>query len=222
MTTIDKVVRGAIADKGYKTLHKYLLYLHFAFDAFYKLKRDNVILIVKVLELTVASRRVTVPANVLGISGIGFQKGARILPFITDGRLSLDPAAIPSSTDATDVGRLVRYRYDRALAQIVFETVPEGGKVYLEVVESGVSASTETVIVDEAILPMKAFIHYRQSRFRTGAASAETKASETEYFDELDEALGAQSDLTAEGIIFALLTKRDDPSSIQRPYESTP
>lgn len=206
ITTIDKVVRAAIVENGYKTLRNYVLYLHFAFDALYKLKRDNVILNVNYLTLTVTNRRVTVPPNVLGISGIGLSKGARIIPFMPDQSLSLDPSATPVTSSVMAGDNVIPYRYDVAAGEIIFERAPASNVVYLEVVESGINPTTETVVPGEAVLPMKSYISFRHARFKLGASSAEARAAELEYMDELDEAIASQSDITASSVVYALNT----------------
>lgn len=210
ITTIDKVVRGAIAEAGYKTLRKYILFLHFAFDALYKLKRDNVIVSFRYISLPVVDRRATIPNTVLAMGQIGAQRGVVIQTAISAPQLSLDPAASPNG-DFVGIGNCagIKYRVDRSVspAQIVFAEAPPLGVVYVEVIDAVDTPTTETIVAHEAVLPMKSYIHFRNARFKTGAASAEAKEAEKEYFDEVDEAMAGLSDLTGAGIWFALSQK---------------
>jgi hypothetical protein len=208
VTTIDKVVRGAIAEAGYKNLRKYILFLHFAFDALYKLKRDNVIVGFKFLSLPVVDRRATIPANVLAMGMIGWQRGVVISTAISAPQLSLDPAAAPGAFDGGMCWG-IRYKIDRSVTpvQIIFERQPPQDVIYVEVIESTDTPTTETAVASEAVLPMKSYIHFRNARFKSGAASAEAKEAEKEYFDEVDEAMAGLSDLTGAGIWFALSQK---------------
>ena len=207
-TTIDKVVRAAIAEAGYKNLRKYLLYLHFAFDALYKLKRDNVIVSFRYISLPVVDRRADIPVTVLAMGAIGWQRGVGIHTAISGPQLSLDPTATPGQYDGGQCWG-IKYRIDRSVSpsQIVFERQPPQNVVYVEVIDAVDSPNTETLVASEAVLPMKSYIHFREARFKAGAASAESQMAEKEYFDEVDEAMAGLSDLTGAGIWFALSQK---------------
>lgn len=208
-TTIDKVVRASIAEAGYKNLRKYILFLHFAFDALYKLKRDNVILSFRYISLPVVNRRAVVPATVLAMGQIGWQRGVAIAPAVSGPNLSLDPAASPGVYYGYGACHALKYRIDRSVTpvEIVFDQQPPTGLIYLEVIDQTDTATTETIVASEAVLPMKSYIHYRNARFKTGAASSESKEAEKEYFDEVDEAMAGLSDITPGGIWFALSQK---------------
>lgn len=210
VTTIDKVVRATLAEAGYKNLRKYILFLHFAFDALYKLKRDNVMVGFRYISLPVVSRRATVPASVIAMGQIGRQRGQVISPAVSAPMLSLDPSAQP--TEATiQFGPCagIQYRVDRSVtpAQIVFDRQPPLDQVYVEVIDQVDTPTTETLVAIEGVLPMKSYIHFRAARFKMGAASAESVAAEKEYFDEMDEAMAGLSDLSPGGIWFALSQK---------------
>ncbi len=210
LTTIDKVVRSAIAEAGYKNLRKYILFLHFAFDALYKLKRDNVIVGFKYLALPVVDRRATIPANVIGMGQIGWQRGQVIHQAVSEPNLSLDPAAAPGDfTVWAGACAGFKYRIDRSVTptQIVFDQQPPLNVVYVEVIEQTDAPNTETAVPVEGVLPMKSYIHFRNARFKGGAASIESKESEREYLDEADEALAGLSDFSPAGIYFALSQK---------------
>lgn len=207
-TTIDKVVRSANVEAGYKNLRHYLLFLHFAFDALYKMKRDNVMLGFRFISLPVVNRRATIPSTVLAMGQIGWQRGQRIVPSVVDPYLSLDPAATPSDA-YTGFYNNIRYRIDRSVNPnvIILDRQPTENVIYVEVIERTATPTTETIVSDEGVLPMKSYIHYRFARFKTGAASAESKEAEKEYLDEMDEAMAGLSDLSPGGIYFALVKK---------------
>lgn len=214
MSTIDQVVRAAIAEQGYKTLRHYILFLHFAFDALYKLKRDNVMLGFRYIKLPVVNRRAEIPASVIGMGQIGWQRGQRILPYVPDSTLSIDPSATPTDSFTVAYAGLyqgIRYRIDRSTSPnaIIFDRQPPENSVYVEVIDRTDTPTTETLVTDEGVLPMKSYIAYRHARFKMGAASAEAKEAEREYLDEMDEAMAALSDLTPSGIYFALAQKID-------------
>jgi len=210
VTTIDKVVRAAIAEAGYKTLRKYILFLHFSFDALYKLKRDNVMVGFRYISLPVVNRRADIPLTVLAMGQIGLQRGVAVQTAISAPQLSLDPATSPSQ-EFMGFGNCagIKYRIDRSVspAQIVLAEEPPGGVVYVEVIDQTDTPNTETLVSSEGVLPMKSYIHFRNARFKTGAASAEAQMAEKEYLDEMDEAVAGLSDITGAGIWFALSQK---------------
>lgn len=212
MTTIDQVVRASIAEQGYKNLRKYILFLHFAFDALFKLKRDNIFIGFRFISLTVTNRRAVIPSTVLAMGQIGWQRGVRIIPFAANPNLSIDPAAAPTAMEVLYFNSNchgLTYRIDRTVtpAEIVFDRQPKDNKVYVEVIDQTDTPNTETIVTTEGILPMKSYIAFRNSRFKLGAASAESKEAEREYLDEMDEAVASQSDLTPAGIYRALKGK---------------
>lgn len=206
-TTIDLVVRAAIAEAGYKNLRKYILFLHFAFDALYKLKRDNIFISFRYIALPVIDRRATIPTTVLACGQIGAQQGQAIFGAVSGPQLSLDPTASPGEISGVSQG--IKYRFDRSVvpAVIIFEEQPTSGLVYVEVIDQVDTPTTETLVPHEGVMPIKSYIHFRNSRFKMGAGSPETQLAEKEYLDEMDEAQAAMSDLTPQGIWFALSQK---------------
>ena len=206
-TTIDKIVRAAIAEAGYKNLRKYILFLHFAFDGLYKLKRDNILVSFRYISLPVVNRVATIPTTVLAMGQLGWQRGQAIIGAVSGPNLSLDPAAVPGESGGFYQG--IKYRIDRSVvpATVIFEEQPADGLVYAEVIDQVNTPTTETLIPHEGVIPMKSYIHFRSARFRLGAGSPETQLAEKEYLDEMDEAQAAMSDLTPQGIWFALSQK---------------
>jgi hypothetical protein len=90
-TVVDQVVRASLVDSGYSTLHKYILRLHFALEGLYKLKRDGVYKVRKVVKLKMNSRNaVAWPADMLSVVKMGISIGNRILTFIPDDSISLN------------------------------------------------------------------------------------------------------------------------------------
>jgi len=214
MTTIDKVVRAANVEAGYKTLRHYLLFLHFAFDALYKLKRDNVMLGFRFISIAVVNRRAIIPSTVIAMGQIGWQRGQRIIPYVVDPNLSLDPAAVPTEAYTvayTGLYQGMRYRIDKSVTpnEIIFDRQPPENVVYVEVIDKVDAPTTETLVAEEGVLPMKSYIHFRFARFKGGASSAESKEAEKEYLDEMDEAMAGLSDLSPGGIYFALAQKME-------------
>lgn len=208
-TTIDKVVRSAIAEAGYKNLRKYILFLHFAFDALYKLKRDNIIVSFRYISIPVVDRIAVIPPTVLAMGQIGWQRGVAIQTAISGPNLSLNPAATPGDFYGYGACSGMKYRIDRSVtpAQIIFDRQPPLNVVYVEVIDQVDTPTTETILPHEGVLPVKSYIHFRAARFKGGAASAESQAAEREFFDEMDEAMAGLSDLTGAGIWFALSQK---------------
>jgi len=225
--TLDQVVRKANADAGYKTLHRYVIFLHFAFDALFKLKRDNVINTQKFLSLNIVKHRIKIPDNVIGIIKLGIEVNGRVVKGVPDETMSINPdddivyydevgalwysgpfSFIAGGTRAIppifgDFG-LPRYKLDRTNKEIIVDRGADGSKVYVEVIEKGFTPGIGTLIPTDAALPMASYIHYRYSRFKNGASSAETKAAEMEYLDEFDEALASQSNFTGNMVMNAL------------------
>ena len=180
ITTIDKVVRAAIAEAGYKNLRKYILYLHFAFDALYKNKRDNVMLSFRFISLPVVNRIAVVPATVLAMGQIGQQRGQYVQGNVSGPNLSLDPAAQPNLFVGFGSCQGIKYRIDRSTnpVQIIFDTQPPLDVVYVEVIDAVDTPTTETLVNSEGVLPIKSYIHFRAARFKMGAASAEAVQAE--------------------------------------------
>jgi hypothetical protein len=234
LTSIDQTVRAAIADKGYNTMHKYVQFLHWAFDGYYKCMREGAVKNRRAMTLTPDENGVcTYPSSVLAICKAGVPVGGRILLMTPDESLSLTAEGAQSSTMSP--GGIVavdnmfswltftnlyfsqgpNYRpavYDGSFAPSFridhasrrIIVSPAPSIVYLEVIESAQTPGIETIIPHHAALPMKSYIHYRHSRFKLGAAASETLASEREYLDELDEAMAGLSNLTLNGILAAV------------------
>lgn len=225
ITLLDQAVRAANLEAGYKTLHHYVLFLHFSFDAFFKMKRDGVINNARFIQLNMRANRVKVPGNILAINKVGIQVGRRIVPAIPDGSISIDPAntgfdpAVPL-VDPYTFFQLSPYYYGGSVGtpdasyyapryktdgnELIFDRGIDGAKVYLEVVESGIVPGANTIITQDAYLPIKSYIHHRQARFRLGANSGESAAALAEFDDELEEAIASQSNLSGSGILNAL------------------
>ena len=88
LISIDNVVRQAIADKGYNTLHLYARYLHFALGMFRKLNIDNSEEI-KTVSIPVTSKKtVPYPDDYITYSKVGIKLGDRIMCFIKDNTLT--------------------------------------------------------------------------------------------------------------------------------------
>lgn len=231
ITLLDQAVRAANAEAGYKTLHHYVLFLHFAFDALYKMKRDGVMNNnAKFISMTMMANRITVPPNVLAVNKVGITVGRRIITAIPDNAISIDPENIGAGLDpgvpTSDVFSFLQFtsvyyqdfkeqggivdgsffapRYKRDGDDLIFDRGQDGAKVYLEVIETGVAPGASTIINHEAYLPIKSYIHHRHARFKLGASSAEARAALAEYDDELEEAIAAQSNLTGNAILNAL------------------
>ncbi len=225
ITLLDQAVRAANVEAGYKTLHHYVLFLHFAFDAFFKTKRDGVINNAKFIQLNMMANRIKLPANIFAVNKVGVQVGRRIMPAIPDGSLSIDKANVgfdntcptidafnflqfsPYYFGGSVMGEQSSYyapRYKMDGKELIFDRGVDGAKVYLEVVESGMIPGANTIITQDAFLPIKSYIHHRQARFKYGANSGEASAAMSEFDDEMDQAIASQSNLTGGGIMNAL------------------
>lgn len=90
LITIDNIVRQAIADKGYNTLHLYPRYLHFALSMLKKLNLD-VLEDIKTVRIPVTARKtVPYPDDYLTYSKIGIKIGDRMACFVKDNTLTRD------------------------------------------------------------------------------------------------------------------------------------
>lgn len=243
-TTIDACVRSAIADKGYFTLHRYILYLHFALEGIYKAKRDSAFSSLKKIKLKVNSRNaIKWPDDYLCFKKVGLPIGNRLLTFVPDQSISLfeDDHKADGQANFTNTGfplssamisddmsfleftnlylsndlamlrggagsYLARhFRVNNEAREFQMDSTLVGlGSIFLEYVATGSKPCSQTIISHHAGLLTKEHIHYREARFKFGAAAAETRASEQDYLDALDESLAAQSDVSMNGILDAL------------------
>ena len=235
--TVDQVVRASLAAKGYSTLHKYVLYLHFALEGMYKLKRDNGFNSIKTEKLKVNSRKaVSWPQDMLWYTLVGVPVAGRILSFVPDKSLSLNKEDHAGNIGNSSAGYpLMATPYDDTYSFLSYTNtyyssggIPRNGRighfvaksfrvnedarefqldsslscqhVYVSYVTNVTKPNSETIVSHHAAQALQEYIHYREARFKFGAASAEAQASKKDYYDELDEAVASQSDLTATGI----------------------
>ena len=104
-TKLDNIIRSAIADKGYRTLHKYVPYLHWGIEGFNKWREDGSCIDLKVTKVPMTTRRtVDFPADMIGWNKIGVVSGSRILVFTADNSLSLNEADHGPSDSETAQG----------------------------------------------------------------------------------------------------------------------
>ena len=97
---VDEIVRAAIADRGFVTLHPYLRYLHWALDAIRDWNQDGGVEVKKEW-LDVTNRKtVAFPDDFLGWCRMGLIAGDRILVLTHDSNINL--AAAPKKEDAND------------------------------------------------------------------------------------------------------------------------
>jgi len=86
--SIDNIVRQALADKGYNTLHPYPRYLLYAINMFKKLNIDY-LEDIKTVRLPVTARKtVAYPDDYIAYSKIGIKIGDRILTFNKDNTIT--------------------------------------------------------------------------------------------------------------------------------------
>lgn len=236
LNTVDQVVRSAIASKGRGTLHSYVLYLHFALKGLFKLKRDGGYNAKKTQKLKVTSlKTVKAPDDMLYYCLIGVPVGNRILYFIPDKSISLNPSDHEGATKTpvmsvpydnsynflnyTDIyysngytpdnsrqGSYLtkHFRYNEDQREFQLDGSISCEHIYIEYITTGINPCSETVISPLVADALEEFIHYREARFKHGAASAESRAAEQDYLNELDEAIASQSDLTGSGIMEAI------------------
>lgn len=240
-TDVDSIVRAALAEKGYRTLHRYVLYLHFALEGLYRAKRDGAFKSIKKVKLKVSSRNsISWPKDMLEYGRVGVPVGNRVLTFIPDNTISLSQEdhandnnfsvvqGFPLSAGLFDsmfdfltwtnvylsnnamvgsgAGSFIskRFRVNQSQREFQLDSGIGARHIYLEYLSSGNEPNCQTVFSHHVGLQLKEFIHYREARFKLGAGSPETKASEQDYLNELDESLAAQSDVTMNGILSAL------------------
>lgn len=241
-TTIDSCVRAALAEKGYSTLHKYILYLHFALEGLYKCKRDGAESVsIKKTKIKPNNRNaVPWPKDMIWYKKIGVTVTNRILTFVPDSSISLFPedhahdndnpslAGFPLQAESDlnfdflqwtnlyfsngtpflrgGAGSYLtkHFRVNQAAREFQLDGQLSGLMIDLEYFSNNTNPNSQTVISHHVGLTLKEFCHYREARFKLGAGSLETKASEQDFLNELDESLAAQSDLTANSIMDAL------------------
>ena len=103
----------------------------------------------------------------------------------------------------TKIGDTATFRVDWINRRIQLGRSIEGD-VYIEYVAEVHDPSTETLINDIAQEYIESFIYYREARFKFGAAHRETKGAEYEWLEAQDDYAANTSNLTGEGILYAL------------------
>ena len=229
---LDKIVRSAIANKGYNTLHLYVPYLHWAFDALSKLEEEGAYTEVRYTKDNLDENySIDIPEDMLMWNQIGVVINGTLQVFVNNSYMSLDekdhkPKQNPSeglfAYDSSDLlyssnvyiangnGSLISstspanfFRVDWSERRIHFSR-PVTGKVYIEYVAKSFSPSTQTLVNEVARRYFEAYIYYREARFKFGASHREAMASEREWINEEDELRKSFSDVTGAGILHAI------------------
>lgn len=92
LRTVDQTIRMLLAQEGYRTLHKYVPYLSHALNGLYQLKREGSYKAKKQESLKVSSRKhVEWPKDLMWFTKIGIPYNGRIMTFVPDSSLSLNP-----------------------------------------------------------------------------------------------------------------------------------
>ena len=89
---LDSIVRSAIANKGHSTLHLYVPYLHWAFEALRKFQQEGFYTDVRsTKEYLNDHNALPFPSNMLMWNKFGIVSNGRVHVYVNDNSLSLDP-----------------------------------------------------------------------------------------------------------------------------------
>jgi hypothetical protein len=110
------------------------------------------------------------------------------------------------SAPGLNVGSLVarRFKINEESREFQLDSTLSCKNVHIEYISTGLKPSSETLISVHSSTALKEWIWYQESKFKFGAAAAETRAREQDYLHELSESIMAQSDLSWNGIMDAL------------------
>lgn len=117
---LDEIVRGALANKGYDTLHPYVLYLHFSFAAITKFQKEPVYTDLKYKkDFLDEDNCLPFPDDMIMWNKIGVIQNGRLTWFVSDDGLSLDPT---DSNNSTEVNALGLFSYDSSSLDVLYTT----------------------------------------------------------------------------------------------------
>ncbi len=223
-TKIDMVVRKAIADLQLTTLHPYVWFLHYAIDALRKLNYNIYPTFKSVYKDMPDSKMIPYPSDMVGWLRIGWQSGDRIVAIVHDTTIvrkdeddrSYLPKEYRDSILEPDVRRkdytqLVHghnssgyFNENEEKKRFEFSVDTSATEVIIQYVGSCVTPNTETEVPSVAVDFIVSYIHYRNTRFKRGAADKETEATRKEMQREASELRALLSDLTYSGILQAI------------------
>lgn len=226
-TKLDEVVRKAIADLQLTTLHKYAWFLHYAIDGLRKLNY-NIFPSFKspVIDMP-ANKMIPYPRDMIGWVRIGWQLGDRIVAIVHDTTIVRDPenpeddlpyipkeyrnTILEPEIENRDYSTLVHAHNDSGYfndneekRRFEFSIDTQATEVIIQYIGSCVTPNTETEVPSAAVDFLVSFIHYRNTRFRRGAADKETEATRFENQREAAELKAQLSDLSYEGVLQAI------------------
>lgn len=230
---VDKIVRGAIADQGYTTLHNYVPFLHFLFDGLRRWYSDGRFVDVKQKRLKMSSRKsVPFPDDMIGWNKIGIRIGNQILVINRDDTLSKikedhegseafnqqSTLVVPSdyfyysniyTSEGSGKVEVLRasnphYTVNYDAREFQFSSKTSDDYIYIEYISSNFSPSTETIVPEAIEYMMKQWIYYRYVKFKAGAAARETREARLDYEDAKDDVRAEMSNLSGAGIMEAV------------------
>ena len=224
---LDEVVRKAIADLQLTTLHKYVFFLHYAIDGLRKLNYNIYPSFKSVVKDMPANKMIPYPRDQVGWIRLGWQLGDRIVAVVHDTtivRSATNPeddlpyipkkyrnTALEPEIERKDYSTLVHGHNDsgyfndnESKKRFEFSIDTQATEIIIEYVGSCVTPNTETEIPSAAVDFIVSYIHYRETRFKRGAAHAETEATRRENQREAAELKAQLSDLSYDGILQAI------------------
>jgi hypothetical protein len=229
---VDRIVRGAIADQGYHTLHKYVLFLHFLFDGLRRWYSDGRFVDVKQKRLKMSSRKsLPFPDDMIGLSKLGIRVGNQIVRINADPTLSKikddhsgntafnqqSTLVVPSdyfyfsniyTSEGSGKVEVLRasnphFTINWDAREFQFSSKTSDNYVYIEYVSNNFDPSTETIVPESIEYMMKQWIYYRYVKFKHGAAARETRAALLDFEDAKDDVRAEMSNLSGASIMEA-------------------
>ncbi len=117
---LDNIVRGAIANKGHDTLHLYVPYLHWAFQAIVKYQKEPVYTDLRYKkDFLDENNALPFPDDMIMWNKVGVIDNRRITWFVADDDLSLDTG---DANTTSDVNALGLFSYDSSSLDVLYLT----------------------------------------------------------------------------------------------------
>ena len=127
---LDNIIRTAIANKGHSTLHLYIPYLHWAFEAIERYQEEGYFMEVKTIKDVLSTKNTfPIPSDMVMWNKLGMVSNGRVHMFVNDDSLSLDPTDFNNSKEQQAQGL---FSYDSGALDLLYTT-----NVYVST-ESGV------------------------------------------------------------------------------------
>lgn len=102
---LDNIVRSAIANKGHSTLHLYVPYLHWAFDGIKKYQETGTYTDIKSTKIPLSENNtIPFPTDMLMWNKLGIVANGKVIAFVNEESLSLQPSDFSADAQQTPVG----------------------------------------------------------------------------------------------------------------------